>query len=99
MHENAFYTWKRRFGGLATQEIRELQLPEENTKLKQVVADPSLDRKMLQEIFSRKLGSPSSSAKRAFPGVILSAASVVEGRRASPTSGAIKTLEDLHVES
>jgi hypothetical protein len=36
---------------LGTPEIRELrQLPEENAKLKSIVADLSLDRKMLQEI-------------------------------------------------
>jgi hypothetical protein len=39
-----------------TPEIRELrQLREENAKLKQIVADLSLDRKMLQEIISKKL--------------------------------------------
>ena len=55
IHENTFYTWKRRFGGLGTPEIRELrQLREENTKLKQLVADLSLDRKMLQDIVSKK---------------------------------------------
>ncbi len=56
VHENTFYTWKRRFGGLGTPEIRELrQLREENTKLKSIVADLSLDRKMLQEIISKTL--------------------------------------------
>jgi transposase InsO family protein len=56
IHENTFYTWKRRFGGLGTPEIRELrQLREENAKLKSIVADLSLDRKMLQEIISKKL--------------------------------------------
>ncbi len=40
IHENPFYTWKRRFGGLGTPEIRELrQLREENAKLKSIVAD------------------------------------------------------------
>lgn len=56
IHENTFYTWKRRFGGLGTPEIRELrQLREENTKLKAIVADLSLGRKMLQEIIAKKL--------------------------------------------
>ncbi len=56
IHENTFYTWKRRFGGLGTPGIRELrQLREENSKLKGIVADLSLDRKMLQEIISKKL--------------------------------------------
>lgn len=56
VHENTFYTWKRRFGVLRTPEIRELrQLREENWKLKSIVADLSLDRKMLEEIIAKKL--------------------------------------------
>ncbi len=56
VHENTFYSWKKRFGGLGTPEIRELrQLREENGKLKKLVADLSLDRQMLQEIVSKTL--------------------------------------------
>lgn len=56
VHENTFYVWKKRFGGLGTPEIRELrQLRDENTKLKKLVADLSLDRQMLQEIVAKKL--------------------------------------------
>jgi putative transposase len=40
----------------ALSELRELrQLREENTKLKRLVADLSLDRHMLQEIVQKKL--------------------------------------------
>ena len=53
--ENTFYSWKKKFGGLGTPEIRELrQLRDENAKLKQLVADLSLDRKMLQDVLSKK---------------------------------------------
>lgn len=53
---NTFYTWKKRFGGLGTPEIRELrQLRDENAKLKKLVADLSLDRQTLQEIVAKKL--------------------------------------------
>lgn len=56
IHENTFYVWKKRFGGLGTPEIRELrQLRDENAKLKKLVADLSLDRQMLQEIVAKKL--------------------------------------------
>ncbi len=56
IHENPFCTRKRRFGGLGTPEIRELrQLREENTKLKQRVADLILDRKLLQDILSQAM--------------------------------------------
>jgi putative transposase len=42
--------------GIGLSELRELrQLREENTKLKRLVADLSLDRHMLQEIVRKKL--------------------------------------------
>ena len=54
--EPTFYTWKRQYAGLGLSELRELrQLREENTKLKRLVADLSLDRHMLQEIVRKKL--------------------------------------------
>ena len=54
--EQTFYVWKRTYAGLGLSELRELrQLREENTKLKRLVADLSLDRHMLQEIVRRKL--------------------------------------------
>jgi putative transposase len=50
-----FYRGKRKFGSLGTPEIRELrQLREENRKLKQVVADLTLDKQILQESLRRK---------------------------------------------
>ena len=43
-----FYRWKTRFGGLLPAEVKRLrQLEEENKKLKSLVADLSLDKKML----------------------------------------------------
>jgi len=54
--EQTFYVWKRNYAGLGLSELRELrQLREENTKLKRLVADLSLDRHMLQEIVRKKL--------------------------------------------
>jgi len=54
--EQTFYTWKRKYAGLGLSELRELrQVREENTKLKRLVADLSLDRHMRQEIVRKKL--------------------------------------------
>jgi putative transposase len=53
--EATFYAWKKKFGSLGTAEIRELrQLREENSKLKRLVADLSLDKTMLQDVISKK---------------------------------------------
>jgi putative transposase len=54
--EQTFYRWKRLYGNLSVTELRELrQLREENTRLKKLVADLSLDKHILQEILSKKV--------------------------------------------
>ena len=51
-----FFNWKKKFGGLGTNELRKLrQLEEENRQLKQLVADLSLDKQMLQDVLKKKL--------------------------------------------
>lgn len=53
--EQTFYRWKKVYGGLAPSEARELkQLRDENTKLKRVVADLTLDKVMLQDVVQKK---------------------------------------------
>lgn len=51
-----FYNWRKKYGGLGVTELRRLrQLEEENRKLKQLVADLSLDKAMLQDVLKKKL--------------------------------------------
>ena len=51
-----FYNWRKKYGGLMPSEVRRLkQLEEENSKLKKLVADLSLDKAMLQDVIKRKL--------------------------------------------
>jgi putative transposase len=53
--EATFYRWKQRFAGMGVTEIRRLKQPEEeNRRLKQVVADLTLDKAMLQDVVRRK---------------------------------------------
>lgn len=53
--ETTFYRWKKKYGGMGVSELRELkQLKEENRKLKQLVADLSLDKSILQEALRKK---------------------------------------------
>jgi putative transposase len=51
-----FYNWRKKYGGLGPSEVRRLrQLEEENTKLKRLVADLSLDKAMLQDVLAINL--------------------------------------------
>ena len=53
--EQTFYRWKTKYGGMLPSDIKRLkQLEEENTKLKKLVADLSLDKAMLQDVLSKK---------------------------------------------
>ncbi len=46
----------KKYGGLGVPELRRLrQLEEENHQLRQLVADLSLDKQMLQEVIKKKL--------------------------------------------
>ncbi len=54
--EQTFYRWKKKYAGMGVAELRRLrQLEEENRRLKQLVADLSLDKTMLQEVIRKKL--------------------------------------------
>ena len=53
--EQTFYRWKKKFTGMGIAEVRRLRvLEEENRKLKQLVADLSLDKQMLQDVLRKK---------------------------------------------
>ena len=54
--EKTIYLWRKKYGGLAATEVKELRLlREENRKLKRLVADLALDKQMLQDVLSKKL--------------------------------------------
>lgn len=54
--EQTFYRWKKKFAGMGVAEVRKLKsLEEENKKLKQLVADLALDKKMLQDVVQGKV--------------------------------------------
>ncbi len=53
--EQTFYRWKKQYVGLEVDQARQMkQLQEENTRLKQLVAELSLDKTMLQEVLRKK---------------------------------------------
>jgi len=54
--EATFYIWKKKYAHLGVSELRRLrQLEEENTRLKQVVADLTLDKHMLSEALRKEV--------------------------------------------
>jgi len=53
--EQTFYRWKTKYAGLEVDQVRQIaQLQEENMRLKQLVAEPTLDKTMLQDVLSKK---------------------------------------------
>lgn len=54
--EATYYVWKKKYADMGILEIRELrQLRDENARLKQLVADLTLDRHILQEVIKKKI--------------------------------------------
>jgi putative transposase len=53
--EQTFYRWKKRYAGLESDQVREMkQLQEENSRLKPLVAELSLDKTMLQGVLRKR---------------------------------------------
>jgi putative transposase len=53
--EQTFYRWKAKYGGLEVNEARRLrQLEHENSRLKRLVADLTLDNQALKELVGKK---------------------------------------------
>ena len=53
--EQTFYRWKKHYVGWEVDQVRQMkQLQEENTRLKQLVAELSLDKTMLQDVLRKK---------------------------------------------
>jgi len=54
--QTTFYRWRRKYGGQGESEQHETRaLRDENQKLKQLVADLSLDRQLLRESLKKQL--------------------------------------------
>ena len=54
IHQTTLYNWKAKYGGLSVNEARRLKsLEEENRKLKNIVADQTLDIQALKAVVSK----------------------------------------------
>jgi len=57
--------WKKKYGQMGTVEIREMnELRDENTRLKRLVANLSLDKVMLQDVLSKNTKAGRAAAHR-----------------------------------
>src|SRR6185295_5438264 len=62
--EQTYYRWKAKFGGMELSEMQRLkQLEDENRRLKQIVAEQTLDIQALKAV-SLKSGRPHRAARR-----------------------------------
>jgi len=62
--EQTLYRWKKQYKGLETDQVRQFkQIQEENSRLKHLVAELTLDKAMLQDVLSKKLRRPRSAAR------------------------------------
>jgi putative transposase len=53
--EQTYYRWRKGYGGLNTTQAKKLkELEKENARLKNLVADLSLDNAILKEVLSKK---------------------------------------------
>jgi putative transposase len=53
--EQTFYRWKKRYGGMEVSEVKRLkELEQENTELKKIVAELTLDNRMLRDVNAKK---------------------------------------------
>ena len=51
-----YFNWTKKYDGMTPPEMRKVkQLEEENSKLRTLVADLSLDKAMLQDVIRRKI--------------------------------------------
>ena len=52
--KHTIYAWKAKYGGMSVSEAQEAkQLRDENTRLRKLVADLSLDKDMLQAVIAK----------------------------------------------
>ena len=50
-----FYSWRSKYGGMEVSDAKRLKhLEDENSKLKQMLADAMLDNKVLKDVVSKK---------------------------------------------
>ena len=53
--EQTYYRWRQKFGGMEVSDAKRLKaLEKENSELKKIVAELTLDKRMLKDVVSKK---------------------------------------------
>lgn len=56
INRNTFYNWKKKYSGMDSQMLRRYkELEQENSRLKRMYADLSLDHRILKDVIEKKL--------------------------------------------
>ena len=60
-----FYQWRSKYSGMEASDLKRLkELEEENRRLKQMYADPSLDHVLVKDILKKKAVTPAQRTGR-----------------------------------
>lgn len=60
-----FYNWKAKYGGLEVSDVvRMKELEEENSKLKRIVANLTLENDAIRTVLEKKYGGPTTNGRR-----------------------------------
>ncbi len=63
--DQTYYRWRKEYGGMRVDQVRRLkELEKENSQLKNLVADLSLDNQILKETVEGRLLGPDEAAAR-----------------------------------
>ena len=63
--EATFYNWKAKYGGMEANEVKRLKdLEEENSRLKRIVANLTLENDAIKNVLEKKFGGLTINGKR-----------------------------------
>ena len=63
--EPTFYNWKAKYGGMEVSDVRKMkELEEENSKLKRIVANLTLENDAIKTVLEKKYGGLTTNGKR-----------------------------------
>lgn len=63
--EATFYNWKAKYGGMEVSDVRKMkELEEENSKLKRIVANLTLENDAIKTVLEKKYGGLTTNGRR-----------------------------------